>query len=61
MDKEGDQDQQHSLASRERMRQQLEADVEAFLDGGGEIRQIDMHVTADPPTKPISRYGGRPI
>ncbi len=51
----------YNAQSRERVRKQLEADVEAFLSSGGEIEEVDMHVTADPPTKPVSRYGGRPI
>lgn len=61
MEKERDQDELHTLASRGGTRQQLEADVEAFLDQGGKNEQVDMYVTADPPTKPVSRYGGRPI
>ena len=62
MEKEAnDQDHVHTIQSRQGLRRQFEADVEAFLKSGGHIEQIDMHVTADPPTKPVSRYGGRPI
>ncbi len=56
-----DQDHVHTIQSRQGLRRQLEADVETFLKEGGRIEQVDMHVTADPPAKPVSRYGGRPI
>ena len=42
-------------------RSQLDADIEAFLQKGGAINEIDQDVTADPPSKPVSKYGGRPI
>jgi len=50
-----------SISSREAIRNQLQAEVEQFLKNGGAVQKIDPHVTADPPTKPISNYGGRPI
>jgi len=31
------------------------------LAQGGEIDHVQAHVTADPPQKPGSRYGSRPI
>lgn len=52
---------ERSISSRERLRGQLSCDVEAFLSGGGSISHIDPHVTADPPKKPDSNYGSRPI
>ncbi len=48
-------------AERERAREQLEADVEAFLAGGGKIQEVDVNVMADPPKAPQSNYGGQPI
>jgi len=51
----------HTVASRERIRRQMEADVEAFLARGGAIYHIDPHVMADPPRRPVSAYGSRPI
>lgn len=42
-------------------RADLAADVEAFLARGGQIQQIDDNVMADPPRKPQSSYGSRPI
>lgn len=50
-----------SISSREAIRKKLQSDIEQFLQNGGAVKTIDPHVTADPPTKPISNYGGRPI
>lgn len=50
-----------SLTSKEHIRQQLEDDIQKFLSTGGEIKQVDPHVTADPPKRPQSNYGSRPI
>ena len=50
-----------TIASRKRLHDQMTDDVEAFLARGGEINHIDAHVTADPPKRPISHYGQRPI
>jgi hypothetical protein len=43
------------------VREQLDNDVEAFLAAGGSVQEIEVNVMADPPTKPVSKYGGRPI
>lgn len=50
-----------SLSSRNVIRNQLSDDVEAFLAGGGAIKTVDPNITADPPKKPSSSYGSRPI
>ena len=50
-----------SIASRERLRSKMESDIEAFLAAGGQIQQIEPNVQADPPTKPNTSYGSRPI
>ncbi|MEE2733046.1 MAG: hypothetical protein VYA55_19660 [Pseudomonadota bacterium] len=50
-----------SLSSREAERRQLQEDMERFLNGGGQIKQIDKDVRMDPPRKPESNYGSRPI
>ena len=50
-----------TVESRRRLRDSLQSDVEAFLAGGGKIQQIEPNVQADPPTKPNSSYGSRPI
>lgn len=58
--REGTSDER-SVSSRERLRGQLCADVEAFLARGGKIEQVEPHVTSDPPKKPDNNYGSRPI
>ena len=57
----GDLADDHSVTSRQRMRSELDDQVAAFLEQGGEINHVKPHVTADPPKKPGSRYGSRPI
>lgn len=53
--------EQRNVISRHRIRSQMDTDIEAFLSQGGAIRNIDPNVTADPPKKPSSAYGSRPI
>ena len=50
-----------STSSKEKMRQRLQADVEAFLKNGGKIQAVSSNVLADPPKKPESKYGGQRI
>lgn len=50
-----------TLASRARLRSQMDDDIEKFLSKGGKISEIEPNVTADPPTKPVNSYGSRPI
>ena len=50
-----------TLISRESERRRLEEDMARFLNGGGEIKQIERNVRMDPPRKPQSNYGSRPI
>ena len=38
--------------------EQLDNFVEAFLAAGGSVQEIDVDVMANPPTKPVSKYGG---
>ncbi|WNO09005.1 hypothetical protein [Teredinibacter sp. KSP-S5-2] len=49
------------LSAKERERQKLQEQIDAFLASGGQIQQIDSNVIADPPKKPESNYGGQPI
>lgn len=51
----------YSVKSREATRAALNAQIEEFLSRGGRINQVDNNVTADPPRKPTSNYGSRPI
>ena len=50
-----------SVSSREAERRRLEEDMKRFLSGGGSITQVDANVRMDPPKKPESNYGSRPI
>ena len=50
-----------TINAKQNVRQQLDDDIEAFLAKGGAINEINANVTADPPIKPVSKYGGRPI
>lgn len=50
-----------SMEAHRRLRDNMASDVEAFLAGGGQIQQIEPNVMADPPRKPQSNYGSRPI
>ncbi len=50
-----------SIASRQKLRDEIEDQVAAFLARGGKINEVAANVTADPPKKPTPDYGGRPI
>ncbi len=50
-----------SIASRQKIRDEIEDQVAAFLARGGKINEVPPNVTADPPKKPTPDYGGRPI
>ncbi|WP_096085569.1 hypothetical protein [Agaribacterium haliotis] len=49
------------MQNKEAERQQIQADIEAFLAGGGKISAVGDDVMADPPKKPESSYGSQPI
>ncbi len=50
-----------SIASRQKVRNEIEDQIAAFLARGGKINEVPPNVTADPPKKPTPDYGGRPI
>ena len=50
-----------TVSSKEALRRQLEEEMERFLAQGGKIREIPPDETADPPRKPVSSYGSKPI
>lgn len=50
-----------TVAAKAGMRNQLEEDIQRFLAQGGRVMEVDASVTADPPKKPVSNYGSRPI
>lgn len=50
-----------TVSSKEAIRRQLEEEMERFLAKGGKVQEIPPDVTADPPQKPVSNYGSKPI
>jgi len=50
-----------TVSSKEALRRQLEEEMERFLAQGGKIREIPADETSDPPRKPVSSYGSKPI
>tara|TARA_R110000764_G_scaffold80969_2_gene160563 strand:- start:218 stop:520 length:303 start_codon:yes stop_codon:yes gene_type:complete len=50
-----------SLEAKERERDMLARQMEEFLSRGGKVQEIDSNVVSDPPRKPDSKYGSRPI
>lgn len=50
-----------TVSSRQRLRDKMESEIDRFLSSGGKITVVAPNVTADPPRKPESNYGGRPI
>ena len=42
-------------------RSQMASDVEAYLALGGAVTEVERGHRADPPKKPESKYGSRPI
>jgi len=50
-----------SLEAKQSEREALAKAMEDFLARGGKVQEIDPIVVADPPKKPDSKYGSRPI
>ena len=50
-----------TVSSKEALRRQLEEEMERFLAQGGKIKEIPPDETTDPPRKPVSSYGSKPI
>ncbi len=50
-----------TVSSRQKLRDEMEDEIEKFLARGGKITVVDPEVTSDPPKRPESNYGGRPI
>jgi hypothetical protein len=53
--------EERTVASRQKQREEMEDQIAEFLARGGKIAHIEPNVTADPPRKPDSDYGSRPI
>ncbi len=49
------------LADREALRSKMASEVEDYLKAGGKVEQVERGKRADPPRKPESQYGSRPI
>ncbi|WP_144570715.1 transcriptional regulator SutA [Azomonas agilis] len=47
--------------AKQKDRDELARAMEEFLARGGTIQEIEPNVVADPPKKPDSKYGSRPI
>ncbi|GAB1265896.1 hypothetical protein NBRC116493_00330 [Aurantivibrio infirmus] len=56
-----DRPEDRTVTSRAVVRTELSDQIEHFLQMGGAINEIAPNVVADPPKKPTSNYGGRPI
>ena len=50
-----------SLEAKQKEREALARAMEEFLSRGGKVQEVDDNVVADPPRKPDSKYGSRPI
>lgn len=59
--KEVDEAETLTVSSKEALRRQLEEEMERFLARGGKVQEVPPDVTADPPQKPVSNYGSKPI
>jgi len=50
-----------SVEAKQKERDALARAMEEFLSRGGKVQEIEPTVVADPPKKPDSKYGSRPI
>ncbi|WP_394560244.1 transcriptional regulator SutA [Aquipseudomonas alcaligenes] len=50
-----------SVEAKQKERDALAQAMEEFLSRGGKVQEIEANVVADPPKKPDSKYGSRPI
>lgn len=50
-----------SLEAKQRERDELARAMEEYLARGGRVQEVEPNVVADPPKKPDSKYGSRPI
>ena len=57
----GDTDDGHSIAGRARVRAQLQADIEAFLNQGGKIQEVDTMFRSDAPRKVAVGFNNRSL
>jgi len=50
-----------SIEAKQRERDELARAMEEYLARGGRVQEVEPNVVADPPKKPDSKYGSRPI
>ncbi|MDV7212225.1 hypothetical protein SAMN04244572_03278 [Azotobacter beijerinckii] len=56
-----DVDEMPSVEAKQKDRDALARAMEEFLARGGKVQEVEPNVVADPPKKPDSKYGSRPI
>lgn len=56
-----DVDELPSIEAKQKERDELARAMEEFLARGGRVQEVEPNVVADPPKKPDSKYGSRPI
>ncbi|PHQ25293.1 hypothetical protein CLH62_13210 [Marinobacter guineae] len=56
-----DSDDNHSIAGRARIRAQLQADIDAFLNHGGKIQEVDTTFRSDSPRKVDVGFNNRSL
>ncbi|MEX1033933.1 MAG: hypothetical protein WDZ30_11280 [Cellvibrionaceae bacterium] len=56
-----DRPEDRTPTSRSQIRDQVSDAIQAYLSEGGRINEIEPNVMADPPRKPATSYGSRPI
>lgn len=56
-----DVDELPSIEAKQKERDALARAMEEFLARGGRVQEVEPNVVADPPKKPDSKYGSRPI
>lgn len=56
-----DRPEDRTVSSRARVRQEVSSQIAEFLARGGSINEVEPNVMADPPRKPSTAYGSRPI
>lgn len=54
-------DELPSIEAKQKERDELARAMEEFLARGGRVQEVEPNVVADPPKKPDSKYGSRPI
>ncbi|MBU1332698.1 MAG: hypothetical protein KJ884_18310 [Gammaproteobacteria bacterium] len=54
-------DELPSVEAKQKERDALARAMEEFLSRGGKVQEVEPNVVADPPKKPDSKYGSRPI